>query len=225
MDLSQLKYDDRGLVTVVVQDRLTGEIRMLAHADQAALRATLESGEGHFYSRSRKSMWKKGETSGHVLKVHEVWADCDGDALVYLVDPVGPSCHTERESCFFRRVDDGGVRDDPQAHARALLPRLWAELQARKDAGGERSYTRKLLDGGAAKVGEKIREEADELAHAIAEESDERVVSEAADELYHLMVGLLLRGVGVRDVQAELARRFGTSGLEEKASRGKPHPK
>jgi phosphoribosyl-ATP pyrophosphohydrolase/phosphoribosyl-AMP cyclohydrolase len=220
MDLSGLKYDGQGLVTVVVQDRLTGEVRMVAHANERALRSTLESGEGHFYSRSRQALWRKGETSGHLLRVAEIWADCDADAVIYLVDPEGPSCHTGRTSCFFRMVDRSAeVRDDAQHHARALLPRLWAELQARKHDTSGRSYTRALLDAGAAKIGAKIREEADELARAIEAETDERVVSEAADELYHLLVGLLARGIDLRAVEAELARRFGVSGLVEKASR------
>ena len=127
-----LKYDDQGLVTVVVQDRLTGEVRMLAHANERALRATLESGEGHFYSRSRQALWRKGETSGHLLRVAELWADCDGDAVIYLVDPEGPSCHTGRTSCFFRVVARSAeIHDDPQHHARAVATAV-AELEARK---------------------------------------------------------------------------------------------
>jgi phosphoribosyl-ATP pyrophosphohydrolase/phosphoribosyl-AMP cyclohydrolase len=114
----------------------------------------------------------------------------------------------------------GEIRDDADRHARALMPRLWAELETRKHDTFGRSYTRTLLDAGAAKIGAKIREEADELARAIADESDERVVSEAADEIYHLLVGLLARGLDLRAVEAELARRFGVSGLVEKASRG-----
>jgi phosphoribosyl-ATP pyrophosphohydrolase/phosphoribosyl-AMP cyclohydrolase len=216
-----LSFDADGLVTVVVQDRLTGEIRMLAHANEQALRATLDTGEGHFYSRSRKAFWRKGETSGNVLRVHEVWADCDADAVLYLVDPEGPSCHTGRQSCFFRVLERSGeLRDDALTHGAALLPRLWAELLARRQAGSTKSYTSKLLAAGPAEIGAKIREEADELARAIANESDERVVSEAADELYHLLVGLLSRGLSLRDVEEELAKRFGVSGLVEKASRG-----
>jgi phosphoribosyl-ATP pyrophosphohydrolase/phosphoribosyl-AMP cyclohydrolase len=220
MNLSQLKYDADGLVTVVVQDRLTGDIRMLAHADQRALQATLDTGDGHFFSRSRQALWRKGETSGHVLRVGEIWVDCDADAVLYLVDPDGPSCHTGRTSCFFRTIDRAGEStDDGERHGQPLLPRLWAELEARKRAGADKSYTRKLLDAGATKIGAKIREEADELARAIASESDGRVVSEAADELYHVLVGLLSRGLDLRAVEAELARRFGVSGLDEKASR------
>jgi phosphoribosyl-ATP pyrophosphohydrolase/phosphoribosyl-AMP cyclohydrolase len=215
MMLPALKFDAQGLVSVVVQDRLTGEVRMLAHANEAALRATLESGEGHFFSRSRQAMWRKGESSGNTLRVTEVWADCDADAVLYLVDPVGPSCHTGRVSCFYTRLD----ADSAGEHGSPLLPRLFAELEARKQSSADRSYTRALLEAGPAKIAEKIREEADELARAVEGETDERVLSEAADELYHLLVGLLVRGLRVRDVEAVLARRMGVSGLAEKASR------
>lgn len=220
MTLSELKYDERGLLTVVAQDRLTGELRMLAHATREALQATLDTGEAHFYSRSRGALWKKGESSGHVLRVSEVWTDCDGDAVLYLVEPAGPSCHTGRATCFFRVIGkDGTVADNASTHGMAALPRLWAELEARKASGAAKSYTRKLLDGGAAAINAKITEEAGELAQAITSESDERVVSEAADVLYHVLVGLLSRGVTMRDVEAELAKRFGMSGLDEKAAR------
>jgi len=220
MAFEALKFGPDGLVTVVVQDRLTGELRMLAHANEAALQQTLETGEAHFYSRSRAALWRKGESSGHVLRVHEVWADCDADAVVYLVDPEGPSCHTGRTACFFRVLGrDGALRDDASLHAQSTLPRLWSELLARANASAARSYTRKLLDGGPDAIGAKLREEADELARAVKGESDTRVVSEAADVLYHVLVGLLSRGTTLRDVEAELARRFGTSGIEEKQKR------
>lgn len=217
--VSQLKFDADGLLTVVAQDRLTGEIRMVAHANEAAVQATLASGDAHFYSRSRRALWRKGESSGHVLRVREIWADCDADALLYLVDPEGPSCHTGRQTCFFHVLDREGLREQPVGQGRALLPRLWAELLSRKDAPADRSYTRKLIDEGTAKIGAKVREEGDELARALERETEERVVSEAADVLYHALVGLIARGVSLRDVEAELARRFGVSGLDEKASR------
>jgi phosphoribosyl-AMP cyclohydrolase / phosphoribosyl-ATP pyrophosphohydrolase len=217
--LDWLKRDDKGLVTVVVQDRHTGLVRMVAHADDAALSATLETGFGHFFSRSRQRMWKKGEESGHFLRVHEVWADCDADCIVYLVDPEGPSCHTGRETCFFRRLDaDGSAHEQPTVAA-PTFPRLTAELEARRAQSPDVSYTRSLLDKGAVKIGEKIREEGDELARAIESESDARVVSEAGDVIYHLLVGLLSREQTLRDVQVEIARRFGMSGLAEKAAR------
>jgi phosphoribosyl-AMP cyclohydrolase / phosphoribosyl-ATP pyrophosphohydrolase len=224
MALPELKYDASGLVTVVVQDRLTGEVRMVAHANEAALRATLESGEGHFYSRSRQALWRKGESSGNVLRVAEVWTDCDCDALIYLVEPEGPSCHTGRTSCFFRSLDGAGaLQDTGEDHARPALPQLVAELERRKHASADRSYTRKLLSAGVDAIGAKIREEADELARALSAESDERVVAEAADEIYHVLVGLLARGLTLRQVEGELARRAGVSGLEEKANRRSPN--
>jgi phosphoribosyl-ATP pyrophosphohydrolase/phosphoribosyl-AMP cyclohydrolase len=220
MTLAELKYDERGLLTVVAQDRLTGELRMLAHANREALQATLDTGEAHFFSRSRNALWRKGESSGHVLRVSEVWTDCDGDAVLYLVDPAGPTCHTGRATCFFRAIgEDGAIADDAVRHGMSALPRLEAELQARKVSSTAQSYTRKLLDGGPEAINAKITEEAGELAQAIAGETDERVASEAADLIYHLMVGLLQRGVPMRAVEAELARRFGVSGLAEKAAR------
>jgi phosphoribosyl-ATP pyrophosphohydrolase/phosphoribosyl-AMP cyclohydrolase len=218
--MTELKYDADGLVAVIAQDRLTGEIRMLAHANAQAVQATLASGEAHFYSRSRNALWRKGESSGHVLRVSEIWADCDADALLYLIDPEGPSCHTGRETCFFRVLGtDGSLRDEPSAHGQPLLPRLWGELGRRQQHAAATSYTRRLLEQGPGEIARKIREEADELGRAIETESESRVVAEAADEIYHLLVGLLARGVTLRDVERELARRFGVSGLVEKASR------
>jgi len=212
--IDTLKWDAAGLVSVVVQDRHGGEIRMLAHANREAVAKTVETGFAHFFSRSRQSLWKKGESSGNVIRVLEIWADCDGDALVYLAEPQGPSCHTGAPSCFFRRLDT-----DDEGRALPTMLRLAAALEARTKSDAEKSYTKSLLDAGAPKIGKKLREEGGELADAIADESDGRVVSEAADVVYHLLVGLLHRGVSFRDVEAELARRFGVSGHDEKASR------
>jgi phosphoribosyl-ATP pyrophosphohydrolase/phosphoribosyl-AMP cyclohydrolase len=219
---SSLKWDAAGLVTVVVQDERSGEIRMVAHANADALRETLTTGFAHFYSRSRGALWKKGETSGHTIEVREIWTDCDGDALVYVAEPAGPSCHTERTTCFFRRVTEEGVTDDATAHARPALSALFAELEARRSAPGTSSYTRKLLDGGAPAINAKIVEEAGEVVRAIEREAGDRVISEAADVLYHLFVGLLWRDLSLRDVQGELLRRSGVSGLLEKARRTAP---
>jgi phosphoribosyl-ATP pyrophosphohydrolase/phosphoribosyl-AMP cyclohydrolase len=215
MDFSTLKWDAAGLVTVVVQDRMTGAVRMVAHANEEALRRTLDTREAHFFSRSRHALWRKGESSGNVISVAEVWLDCDRDAVLYLADPAGPSCHTGAESCFFTQHDGA-----PAAPAAPALARLWAELESRRGAPGGKSYTRTLLDAGTPKIGAKLREEADELARALDGESNERVISECADVLYHALVGLLARGVTLRDVEVELTRRSGTSGLDEKAARG-----
>ena len=211
-----LKLDEQGLVTVVVQDRLNGEIRMLAHATPEAIQRTVETRLAHFWSRSRQELWRKGATSGNLLHVHEVWLDCDRDAVIYLVEPRGPSCHTGMTSCFFERL----MPEHTEApRAMPVLAALERTLRERKEADGGRSYTRSLLDRGPPKIAEKVREEADELARALTDEADARVVSEMADVMYHAMVGLLARGLSLKDVERELAGRFGTSGHEEKASR------
>jgi phosphoribosyl-ATP pyrophosphohydrolase/phosphoribosyl-AMP cyclohydrolase len=193
---------------------------MVAHADAEALAATLSTGDAHFFSRSRKALWRKGETSGHVLRVAEVWVDCDADAVLYLADPEGPSCHTGASTCFFRRLGPDGSLPEATSAAAPTFLRLERTLEARVASSGEKSYTRALLDAGAPKIGEKLREEASELAQAIAGEADERVVSEAADVFYHSLVALLHRKQPLRAVAAELPRRFGRWGHDEKASRG-----
>ena len=218
MSIDALNYDDRGLVAVIAQDAETGEVRMMAYADQTAVEHTLRTGLAHFYSRTRQRLWKKGESSGNTLLVRSVWVDCDGDTLIYLVDPRGPSCHTGAETCFFRRIDASGELAEADVPAPTLL-RLERVLQERKSSDAAQSYTKSLLDGGARRLDEKIREEAAELGQALIDESDERVAAEAGDLLYHLVVGLVLREVPLRTLLSELSRRFGTSGHREKAAR------
>jgi phosphoribosyl-ATP pyrophosphohydrolase/phosphoribosyl-AMP cyclohydrolase len=212
-----LSFGADGLVPVVVQDHLTGEIRMLAFASKEAVERTLESGRATFWSRSRRQLWEKGETSGNEIRVLRVLVDCDADSLLYASDPQGPSCHTGAESCFFRSLDKDGLH--PPGGPSTLLASLEAVLEARKQSTGASSYTKSLYDGGPAKIGAKVCEEAGELAHALELESDGRVVSEAADVVYHVLVGLRSREIPLRRVLAELARRMGTSGHTEKASR------
>ena len=207
------KFDEAGLLPVVVQDDLTGEVRMLAWANADALERTRSTGRATFFSRSRDAIWVKGETSGNVIDVREVRFDCDEDAALYLGTAHGPSCHTGSEACF---GSNGGARAP-------LLLRLEAALEERKHGSASASYTKSLYDA-PEKIGEKVQEEASELAQALAHESDERVVSEAADVVYHLLVGLRHRDVPIRAVLAELDRRFGTSGHAEKAARPQNRP-
>jgi phosphoribosyl-ATP pyrophosphohydrolase/phosphoribosyl-AMP cyclohydrolase len=215
-DAIDLAWNDGGLVTVVVQSRFGGEVRMVAHADREAVAATVSTGEAHFFSRSRQRLWKKGESSGNTIAVAEVWVDCDRDSLIYLAEARGPSCHTGEATCFFARLGGG----DADGLAGPTLFRLGRTLEARRaETDSTESYTRKLLDSGPATIADKICEEGGELANALTDESDARVVSEAADVLYHVMVGLLSRGLTLVDVERELDRRFGVSGIDEKASR------
>ncbi len=218
--LDAVRFDTNGLVPAVAQDVLSGEVRMVAFMSREALALTLSTGVAHFHSRSRGRLWKKGETSGNTLAVTRVLLDCDGDCVLLMVDPAGPTCHTGAPSCFTRTATADGWTEAEAPHAAAS--ELFATIEARRraPAGAKPSYTRSLLDAGAARIGEKLREEADELARAVAGESAARVASEAGDVVYHLMVGLALREVSWRDVLRELARRAGRSGLEEKASRG-----
>ncbi len=217
--MDALKFDERGLMPAVVQDRLTGQVRMCAFVNKEAIAKTLESGKATFYSRSRGKLWEKGESSGHSLVVRELYVDCDADTLLVLADPVGPSCHTGQPTCFFRHLGPDGIRDESVA-ATAFLERLEAEIALRRRSTAQKSYTKSLLDAGPGKIGDKVREEADEFARALVGESDERVISEAADVVYHLLVGLASRGTPFRAVLDVLARRAGTSGHDEKASRG-----
>ena len=215
----ELAFGEGGLIPAIVQDRLTGQVRMLAYANREAIARTLATGRATFFSRSRGALWEKGATSGNAVHVAAVVADCDADALLYLADPVGPTCHTGSPSCFFRRVREDGTAEENGVDASAFLDDLGREIEARKRSSAAKSYTKHLLDGGAERIGAKLREEAGELAQAIASESDDRVAAEAADVLYHVLVGLTSRGVPLRSVIAELAARAGQSGHEEKANR------
>ncbi|MCH2109263.1 MAG: bifunctional phosphoribosyl-AMP cyclohydrolase/phosphoribosyl-ATP diphosphatase HisIE [Polyangiaceae bacterium] len=225
--INSLKYNDQGLIPAVVQDHLTGEVRMMAWMNREALEQTLKTRKATFFSRSRQSSWVKGETSGHFLEVHQVFADCDADTILVLAEPRGPSCHTGAENCFLHELipdlQEGENLDDVRVKENSLaLPFfsvLERELEGRRASTGEKSYTRSLFDGGAKKIGEKVCEEAGELAEALANESDERVANEAADEIYHLLVGVLWRKLSFRSVLRVLAGRFGVGGHDEKASR------
>ena len=187
----EIAYDERGLVPVVVQDWRTGEVLTLAYANAESLRLTVETGELHFYSRSREEIWRKGETSGNVLKLRQLRYDCDGDAIVALVEPTGPACHTGERSCFYRDLDGDGA---PAPAVHETLATLERTLRSRAAERPEGSYTVQLLDDPKL-TGEKVEEEAEEVVRAAREESDQRVAEEAADLLYHLAVLLAAREV------------------------------
>jgi phosphoribosyl-ATP pyrophosphohydrolase/phosphoribosyl-AMP cyclohydrolase len=197
-----VKFDERDLVPVVAQDAITGEVLTLAYANEEALRLTVESGELHFYSRSREEIWRKGETSGNVLKLRQLRYDCDGDALVALVEPTGPACHTNERSCFYRELGGSAATDpdapaapgEPSPVAHEALATLERTLRSRAAERPEGSYTVELLNDPKL-IGEKVEEEAEEVARAAREETDERVAEEAADLLYHLAVLLASREV------------------------------
>ena len=201
MDDSEIAYDERGLVPCVVQDWRTGEILTLAYMNADALRLTRETGEMHFFSRARQELWHKGATSGNTQRCRAIRYDCDGDALLALVEPAGPACHTGERTCFYR----GEL--EPAAPYEAL-PTLERTIADRAAARPDGSYTARLLAdpelGGA-----KVQEEAEEVARAAREESDERVAEEAADVIYHLAVLLRDRGLSLADAERVLDGRRG----------------
>jgi phosphoribosyl-AMP cyclohydrolase / phosphoribosyl-ATP pyrophosphohydrolase len=209
-----VRFDEGGLVPCVLQDWATGEVLTLAYMNDEALRRTLETGEMHFYSRSREELWHKGETSGNVQRLRQIRYDCDGDALVALVEPAGPACHTGQRSCFYRDLNgsadpavDGPPADgEPQPAAHEATGVLERTLLDRRDRRPQGSYTVELLED-PPRIGDKVREEADEVVAAAAGESDERVAEEAADVLYHLQVLLLSRGVPIGTVLETLNGR------------------
>jgi phosphoribosyl-ATP pyrophosphohydrolase/phosphoribosyl-AMP cyclohydrolase len=187
----EIRFDERGLVPCVAQDFASGEVLTLAYANEESLTLTVETGELHFYSRSREEIWRKGETSGNVLKLRQLRYDCDGDAIVALVEPTGPACHTGERSCFHRELEGG---DEPAPPSHEALAALQRTLRSRAAERPEGSYTVQLLDD-PKMIGQKVEEEAEEVARAAREEPDERVAEEAADLLYHLSVLLASRGI------------------------------
>ena len=195
----EIAYDERGLVPVIVQDWRTGEVLTLAYANAEAVRRTRDSGELHLYSRSRQEQWHKGATSGNTQAVRALRMDCDRDALLALVEPAGPACHTGERSCFHN-----GELEPPAPHeALPALERTLTQRAAERPAG---SYTVTLLESPAL-VGEKVMEEAEEVTRAAREESDERVAEESADVLYHLAVLLASRDLTLADAERVLDGR------------------
>jgi phosphoribosyl-AMP cyclohydrolase / phosphoribosyl-ATP pyrophosphohydrolase len=196
---SEIAFDERGLVPCIVQDWRSGEVLTLAYMNAEALRLTRETGEIHFFSRSRQELWHKGATSGNTQAVKAIRYDCDADALLALVEPTGPACHTGERTCFHRGDLEPGAPHE-------TLPILERTIADRAASRPESSYTAKLLDDPQF-AGAKVQEEAEEVARAAREESDERVAEEAADVLYHLAVLLRGRGLSLTDAEQVLDGR------------------
>jgi phosphoribosyl-ATP pyrophosphohydrolase/phosphoribosyl-AMP cyclohydrolase len=204
--IDELAWGGDGLLPVVVQDARDGRVLTLAYANREALERTLEEKTTYLYSRSRKALWRKGETSGNVQSLVGVDYDCDADALLYRVVPSGPACHTGTMSCFSERLLAGEPQAAPGAFQRAV-EHLRATIAERRSASPESSYTAKLFAGGVDRIGKKIGEEATEVVIAAKNGSSEELRRESADLLYHLFVLLAERGVDVDEVGEELLRR------------------
>ena len=229
----ELKYDDQGLIPAIVQDAGTGQVLMLAYMNAEALAKTRKTGETWFWSRSRQTLWHKGATSGNVQPVEEMRCDCDADALLVRVHPAGPACHTGQESCFYRSLP-GDIPQPPDNAVPTLSPdafplegereniqsskhqasedhfslqQLYQVIQGRRQNPTPGSYTASLFDAGLPKIAQKVGEEAAEVLVAALAQEDQRLVEEAADLVYHLLVLLAARGIPPASITAELARR------------------
>ncbi len=219
-----IDWNKNTLIPAIAQDFENNEVLMLAYMNEEAYKLTLSTGYAHYYSRSRKRIWKKGESSSHTQEVKDVLLDCDADTIILKIKQNGVACHTGTKSCFFTSVTQDKVILQKEINTDAIysvIDTLYHTILKRKNAPSEaKSWTKKLLDDKKLMLS-KIREEADEVCIAINEESDEQVIYESADLLYHTLVGLGYRDISPDRVKQELARRFGMSGIKEKADRKK----
>jgi phosphoribosyl-ATP pyrophosphohydrolase/phosphoribosyl-AMP cyclohydrolase len=210
--LAQLDWDKgNGLLPAIVQDAGSGRVLMLGYMNPEALRRTLAEGHVTFFSRSRNQLWTKGETSGHVLQVVQVSADCDHDTILVLADPVGPTCHKGTPTCF-------ADAQEPLATRVSFLATLQATIAQRIAESPEGSYTSRLYATGIGRIAQKVGEEGVETALAAVTRDDAALVGEGADLLFHLMVLLKARGLGIEHVVTELASRHGA----REAARSRP---
>ena len=205
--LEKVRFGPDGLVPVVAQDGRSGNVLMLAWANREALTLTLTNGRAYYWSRSRQALWRKGESSGHDQLVHEIRLDCDGDSVLYRVEQHGPACHTGQPTCFFTIVRPDGTTVEGADPGGNLLTRLATTIADRAAERPADSYTVKRLDKGAAKISQKVGEEAVEVVVAANAEDGPRLASESADLLYHLLVLLQARDVRFDDVLAALQQR------------------
>jgi len=219
-----IDWNKTPLIPAIAQDSQTNEILMLAYMNQEAYTLTLSTGYAHYFSRSKQRIWKKGESSNHTQEIHDILLDCDGDTLILKIKQNGVACHTGRKSCFFTSITQEKVILEQEVNTDAVygvVDTLYHTILERKNAPKEaKSWTKKLLDDQGLMLS-KIHEEADEVCVAIKEESDEQVIYESADLLYHTLVGLGSREISPDRVKQELSRRFGLSGIEEKENRQK----
>ena len=206
ISLDSVRFDAGGLVPVVAQEAGSLRVLMLAYANRDALERTIETGRAHYWSRSRNALWEKGESSGHTQRVRGVTLDCDGDAVLYLVDQVGAACHTGADSCFHHAVPGGGDAR-PGAGVGEVIGLVYATIEDRIRNQPEGSYVARLHREGLDRVLKKVGEEAGEVIIAAKNRSREELTAEASDLVFHLLFTLAEVGVRPEDLAAELERR------------------
>jgi phosphoribosyl-ATP pyrophosphohydrolase/phosphoribosyl-AMP cyclohydrolase len=219
----QIDWNKHDLLPAIAQDSATGQVLMLAYMNKEAYELTLNSGYAHYFSRSKQRIWKKGEESGHTQKIDDILIDCDADTILLKVEQKGVACHTGRKSCFFTSTKENKELLQKEVDIEdkySIVDILYHTILERKSDNAQKSWTKKLLNDKELLLA-KIKEEADELCVAIDREDDAQVIYEAADLLYHSLVGLGFREISPDRVKQELQRRHGTSGIVEKESRKK----
>ncbi|CAE6693121.1 bifunctional phosphoribosyl-AMP cyclohydrolase/phosphoribosyl-ATP diphosphatase HisIE [Nitrospira defluvii] len=214
-DRRDLTFDRQGLLPAVIQDWLDGTVLMVGFMNQQAITKTLETRFVHFWSRSRQTLWQKGESSGHVLRVKDLFVDCDHDTILVKVEPVGPTCHTGERACFFARMTEQGQAGETKTQdaGGGILERIYQTILERKATPQPDSYVSKLLQGGADRILKKVAEEAGEVIIAAKNGKREEIVYETADLLFHTLLVLGYHDVTLGDVYRELGSRFGKSGI------------
>lgn len=208
--MENLKFDEKGLIPAIIQDYKTGEVLMLAYMNRESFKKTIETNRTWFYSRSRQQLWCKGETSGNIQIVKEIKYDCDADALLVLVEQVGPACHTGNRSCFFRNA-----KENPEGSSTHWLFKLEEVIKQRKIDRPKDSYTAKLFERGIEHILKKVMEEAEEMVDAAKNESQQRLIEETADLLFHLLVLLQEKEIDFYEVENELMKRHRNKTLKE----------
>ena len=210
----ELKFDEQGLLPAVIQDWRDGTVLMLGYMNQEAIGKTLATKSVHFWSRSRKKLWEKGETSGNRLLVKELFVDCDRDTILVKAQPIGPTCHTGERACFFSKLDDQGVTYEKSSDAfGAILEGILRTIHDRRAYPKTNSYTTKLFEGGHDKILKKVAEEAGEVLIAAKGGKKEEIVYEVADLFFHALMVLGYHDIPLQDIYEELSKRFGKSGL------------
>ncbi|ULA66301.1 MAG: hypothetical protein LZF62_50290 [Nitrospira sp.] len=221
-DSRSMTFDGQGLIPAVIQDWFDGTVLMVGYMNQEALTKTLATRSVHFWSRSRQKLWEKGETSGHFLRVKDLFVDCDRDTILVKAEPVGPTCHTGERACFFSRMSEDGRagQEKTQDAGGGILERLYQTILARKSAPQPDSYVSKLLQGNADRILKKVVEEAGEVIIAAKNEKRDEIIYETADLFFHTLLVLGYYDVTLNEVYQELGARFGKSGIRPASEGG-----
>lgn len=220
--INRIDWQKINLLPVIVQDNSNNEVLMMAYMNKQALELSLSTKIAHYFSRSKQRIWKKGESSGHIQKIHSFNIDCDNDTLLIKVTQEGVACHTGRRSCFFTELESGMANSEVEVNSEALygvIDTLYHTIQERKLADPESSWTAKLISKGDNTILKKVVEEAGEFSFAYKDNDESEMIYEAADLTYHMLVALAVKNISPDRIKQELARRFDMSGIAEKNSR------